>query len=327
MPPWTLSPGRTLVALARNGHGDLRLVSVRRMRVAADIEVEGGPIGALTWLAAERLLAVQEVGNERQQLLAIDVARRRVTARRALAGSVLAVARTPRELVLLVAPANAVGRARLAVADPQGPIRFVRLERILAGSRLVDAAEHRLERRIPGLAVDPQGRRAFLVDPRIVAEIDLRTLAVAYHEPKRQLTARAKSSTGPFRSARWLGDGLLAASGTDGERPAGLLLVDTRSWTVRTLDPDATSFVLAGDLLLATGADGLSAYGRDGARRFRLFDGSQTWVDRVHAGRAYVGTREQLLRIVDLSTGKVVGKRTDPLPELLVGAGGSWWGS
>jgi len=96
---------------------------------------------------------------------------------------------------------------------------------------------------------------------------------------------------------------------------------------VRTVDPGTTSFVLAGELLLATGADGLSAYGRDGARRFRLFDGSQTWVDRVQGGRAYVGTREQLLRIVDLSTGKVVGKRTDPLPELLVGAGGSWWGS
>lgn len=327
MPPWALSPARTLLALARNGHGDLRVVNVRRMRVAADIELAGGPVGALAWLAPGRLLAVQEVGSERQQLLAVDVARRRVTARRALGGSVLAVARTPQELVLLVAPANAIGRARLAVADPRGGVRFARLQRILAGSRLVDAAEHRLERRIPGLAVDPQGRRAFLVDPSIVAEIDLRTLAVAYHEPKRQLTARTKSASGPFRSARWLGDGLLAASGTDGERPAGLLLVDTRSWTMRTVDPDATSFVLAGDLLLATGADGLSAYGRDGVRRFRLFDGEQAWVARVHAGRAYVGTRQQLVRIVDLSTGRVVGDRTDPLPQLLVGAGAGWWES
>jgi hypothetical protein len=325
MPPWTLSPARTLLALARNGHGDLRLVNLGPMRVAADIELEGGPIGALAWLVPGRLLAIQEVGNERQQLLAVDVARRRVTAHRALGGSVLAVARTPRELVLLVAPANAVGRARLAVASPSGGVRFVRLERIRAGSRLVDAAQHRLERRIPGLAVDPQGRRAFVVDPGIVAEIDLRSLAVAYHEPKRQLSARTKSASGPFRSARWLGDGLLAASGTDGERPAGLLLVNNRRWTVRTLDPDATSFVIAGDLLLATGADGLSAYGRDGVRRFRLFDGKQAWVTRVHAGRAYVGMGEQPLRIVDLAAGTVVGTRADPVPELLVGVSGGWW--
>lgn len=325
MPPWTFSPGRTLVALARNGHGDVRIVNVARMRVTADIRV-GGSIGLLAWLAPGRLLALQDVGGERQQLLAVDVNRRRVAARRALGGSVLAVARTSRELVLLVAPANAIGRARLALVGSRGGVRFVRLERILAGSKLVNAAEHRLQRRIPGLAVDPEGRRAFLVDPRLVAEIDLGSLRVAYHAPKREVTARTKSSSGPFRSARWLGRGLLAVSGTDDDRPAGLLLLDTRGWAARSVDPDATSFVVAGDLLLATGASGLSAYGRDGERRFRLFEGRQAWVARVHDGFAYVGAGQQPLRVVDLSAGKVTGDRADPLPELLVGAGGGWWG-
>jgi hypothetical protein len=325
MPPWTLSPARTVLALARNGHGDLRLVNLSRMQVAADIELAGGPVGALAWLAPGRLLALQEVGGERQQLLAVDVARRRVTARRLLGGSVLSVARTPRELVLLVARANAIGPARLAVADPRGRVRSVGLKRILAGSKLVDAAEHRLQRRIPGLAVDPQGRRAFLVDPSIVAEIDLVSLKVAYHAPKRQLTARTKSSSGPFRSARWLGGGLLAVSGSDDDRPAGLLLVDTRSWTMRTVDPGASSFVVAGKLLLAMGSDGLAAYTHDGETQFRLFEGEQAWVARVHDGLAFVGTREKL-RIVDLAAGRVIGERADPLPELLVGAGGGWWG-
>jgi hypothetical protein len=297
------------------------------MRVAADIELDGGPVGALAWLTPGRLLAVQEAGSERQQLLGIDVARRRVTTHFPLRGSVLSVARTPRDLVLLVAPANALGPARLVVVEPRGAVRIVRLERIRAGSKLVDAAEHRLQRRIPGLAVDPAGRRAFLVDPRLVAEIDLRSLKVAYHAPERQLTTRAKSSEGPFRSARWLGGGLLAVSGMDDDRPAGLLLVDTRSWTVQTVDPDATSFVLAGDLMLATGLKaGLTAYGRDGEKRYQLLDGRQAWVELVHDGHAYVGANQQPIRIVDLGTGRVIGDRTAPLPSLLVGAGGGWWG-
>jgi hypothetical protein len=348
-PAWSFSPNRASLALARDGYS-LRIIDVGRMRVAADLRLGGGSIGALAWLARGRVLAVEEVGYERNRLLAIDVAKGRVTRRTALGGSVLALARTPRELVMLVSPSRAIGAARLAVADARGAVRFVRLGRIVAGSKLLGGPGVRVERRVPGLAVDPTGRRAFVVAPTLAAEIDVRSLAVTYRDLalapsfRRLLTrspaALAKTARGYWRWARWLGAGLLAVSGTEeadktGTRPAGLRLVDTRSWSVRTVDAGATSFLVAGDLLLVTGGPGagLAAYGFDGRERFRLsFDGLAAWVAQVNGSRVYVGItqangqREQLL-VVDLPSGRVVGERPLPLPWLLLETASSWWGS
>jgi hypothetical protein len=54
-------------------------------------------------------------------------------------------------------------------------------------------------------------------------------------------------------TARWLGKGLIALAGTretataqvDTYRPTGLQIVDTRNWSVRTLDPRADTFMVA----------------------------------------------------------------------------------
>jgi hypothetical protein len=82
-------------------------------------------------------------------------------------------------------------------------------------------------------------------------------MAVSYHELDRPsllerlfrwLTPNAdgKVTEGPVREARWLGEGMIAVSGTDysivtagGEErvdatPSGLELIETRSWTSRT---------------------------------------------------------------------------------------------
>jgi hypothetical protein len=357
LPAWTRSPGGSRLAVARNGRRavlSLRLVDVKRLRVTSDLRLDGGPVGLLAWLAPRRLLAVQEVCcAERQRLVAVDASTGRVLAKRALRGTVLRVARTDGALVLLVAPAKAIGPARLVVADRRGAMRVVRLGRVRAGSRLVNRSTFRTRRRLPGLALDEAGRRAFVVEPGRVAEVDLDRLAVSHHElvqpaaPARRPSraVHAKAADGRTRFALWLGGGLLAVSGADEEdraevRPAGLSLVDTRTWTARTIEAGATDFVVAGDLLLATGAGdpatgggiGLAAYGFDGRERFRLFAGSDAWIQEVHRGRAYAGItrpdgRQAPMRVVDLERGRVAGRRHLPLPWLVLDTPASWWES
>jgi hypothetical protein len=329
-------------------------VDVDRMRVTATVRLAGGPIGALAWLAPGRVIAVQEISGERQRLITVDLVKQRVAARRALGGSVQQLARTTEELVLLLAPAGAIGPARIAVADRAGGIRFVRLDRILAGSKLLGTGSgHRVDARLPGLAVDPLGRRAFVVDKAVAAEIDLKAGTLSYHSLDRassflsrlwnwlEPAAAAKQVSGHHRQARWLGASLLAVSGTDIEQgtmqPAGLLVVDTRDWSVRSINRGATGFHVAGDVLLAAGGSwdaaterttgiGLAAYGFDGRKQFQLFDGQLAWVAQLYGGRAYVGiSGQETLRVVELATGSVLTTRQQPLPWLLLGEGAGWW--
>ena len=352
IPPWSFSPDASRLALARNtrfGLRSVRLVDVPRMRVLADLRLPGGPVGGLAWLGPGRLLAVQEVCcSGRQRLLSIDVAGPRVTARRLLWGSVLHVARTSQELVLLLARTRGLGPAELAVADRLGRVQLVGLGRVPAGVPHELGSESAFRVSVPGLTVDPATRRAFVVAPGLVAQVDLRTLAVSHHSLARRASllarlhawlepaAQAKEGAGSARQASWLGGGILAVSGFDRSstttQPAGLTLVDTRSWRVKRVDARASAFVVGGGLLLVTGDDasGLSAYGLDGRQRFRLFSGRRAWVDQTYGSRAYVGVfrpngQPEALHVVDLSTGRAAGELAQPLPRLLVDPASGWW--
>lgn len=371
LPPWSFAPRAPLLALARNDQvltPSLRVVDVRRMRVRAEVPLASGAVGLLAWLAPRRVLVVQEVCcDERQQLVAVDLARRRGVARRPLGGRVVRAGRTARELVLLVAPAEEIGPARLAVADRTGAVRFARLERMPAGVKLLPGQDFRIEQSLPGLAVDPNGRRAFVVGPGLVAEVDLATLEVRYHEPEPAASvlsrlldwldpvAYAKGATGSMRTARWLGGGLLAVTGADEElvedargreenriRAAGLDVIDTRDWSVRTFDAGATNVQVAGGLLLATGSSldptgrtpravGLAAYGIDGRRRFRVFERREVWIRQVYRGRAYVDMSLRKppwasLRVVELDAGRATRREPGtPLPWLLLETASGRW--
>jgi hypothetical protein len=352
-PPWTASPNGWQLVVARNDFSSLLLVDAASMRTTAKIAVSGGEIGALAWLAPGRLLAVQERPDGRQRLLALDLATRKLVARTALGGWVQQVVKTERELTILLAPAGGIGPSRIAVADRRGAVRFVRVARITAGSRLRPAPGHHVDARDPGLAVDPTTRRAFVVSDTLVAEVDLRRLSVSYHSLGRKPSllrrlwswlepaASAKLVNGYDRRASWLGNGTLVVTGSDTEqgrfRPTGLRMVDTRSWNARTLHQGGTSFRITGDLVLAWGGVwdeaagrstgiGLAAYDLEGTERIHLFDGRHVWVDRVYDGRAYVGgSGGTETRIVDLATGGDLGTRQQPLPSLLLGGGDGWW--
>lgn len=339
-PPWAAAPDRQRLAVARNDASSVELIDARTLRVLARIPISGGSIGALSWLGGNRLLAVQEVGGERQRLLVLDPAKRRVVARHPLNGSVQRLALAGHRLVLVLSPVQRIGPARIAVASATGAVRVVPLAQIRAGSKVLGTgSQFAFETQLPGLAVDSVGGHAFVVDAGRVADVDLARLTVSYHPLSRQTAAATKEVSGHERDAVWLGGGTLAVSGSDTTRdqtrPAGLLAIDTRTWNVRTLNPDATSVELADNLLLASGERpdagkavgiGLVAYRLDGSRRFQVLDGQPVWLALAYGGRAYVGVSgEDPLTIVELASGAVGGQQTRSPPTLLLGRGAGWW--
>jgi hypothetical protein len=370
---WAFSADRATLAIASCGDTrsrGIRFVNARAMRVLGDLQLSRSfsddCTSSLTWLASRRLLAVVQTASETSVVL-VDPVARRVLRREALPAGPWATGRTRDELVVLLGNHGSFAPARLAVVDAEGRMRITTVERITAGTiEEGEGSEYRSRAIQPGLAVDPGGRRAFVV-PHAgpVAEIDLRTLAVSYHELDRPslfgrllrwLTpaAQAKVLEGPIRQARWLGDGMIAVSGVDysitanagGQplmtaAPAGVSLVDTRSWRARELDDEASGFAVGAGLVVAQGGrwdsgqergygPGLRAFGLDGRERWRLHPGEYRWLDPA-GPVGYVQISELSTEVVDLVSGSVlatvrwdVGNPTIQQPQLLAAQVSDW---
>lgn len=360
---WAFSPDRSRLALTpqfetRRGKtaSSIRIVDVAAMRRELELPLGLGYVPVLAWVEPDRVLAL--FAGQRLELVTVAPSARRVLSRVPLQGELMRTGATRDALVLLLSPENRIGPGTLVVASAGGDVRSVALDRVWIGVERPDAyADEPVARwREPGLAVDPDGRRAFVFPPGSdAAEIDLRTLAVSYHPLAEPVSlfgrlrnfvdpaAQAKAVEGPTRVARWLGGGLVAVSGVDHSTwrdrdnrlqarstPAGLTLVDTRSWTAITIDRGASDATFADGVLLATGSAcdsetdrctgmGLAAYGLDGRTRFRLLEGKMAWVSQVFRGLAYVGASEEPMRVVELVSGRIVAERSEPLPWLLLG--------
>lgn len=298
------------------------------------------------------------------EIVTIDPQTQKVRSRQRLPYMLLQSARAGGTLVLLLAPPADIGAATLAVVDPSGTVRTITLAPIVAGA--TPPAEEasgnfaQLRQNIPGLAVDPDGSRAFVV-PALgaVAAVSLADLAVSYHELAQPVSlfgrvhewleprAEAKGLNGPIRDARWLGSGVLAVSGGDeaifvganGDprmtwTPAGLRLIDTNTWGTKLVERGADTFSVFGDTLLVTGSRrdsaggdgstgmGLAAYGLDGARRLAFFGGHSVSVVLAFRDRAYVAAgSDSVLKVVDVSGAKLLKDRRAPLAQLLIGDG------
>ncbi len=288
------------------------------------------------------------MGVEETGIFVLDPVARRLVSARATEGQLISFGRTRDALVLLLAPDDGIGPARLALLGADGAYRTAELAQISAGWRHpLQADEPPGEHRHPGLAVDPVGGRAYVVGGGApVAEVDLRSLAVSYHRPARPVSlfgrlrdwlepsAHAKGPVlGSTRTARWLGNGLLAVTGDDG-RPgpggvvttvAGLSLVDTRTWSVRTLDRAASSAdVVAGTLLASANGFperpgiGLKAFDLEGNQRFHLFGSRSVSVLEHLDERVFVDAGSGT-RAVDARSGGLV-RAPRNLPHLLVGS-------
>jgi hypothetical protein len=195
----------------------------------------------------------------------------------------------------------------------------------------------------PGLAFDGDGERAFVVPPEgPIAEVDLVEMAVTYRRPAASLLhdvasalvvpASAKLGEWARVRAAWLGDGLLAVSGDRGStmdldvRAAGVSIVDTRDWTVCTLDPRPTHVTVSGGALLAWGGADFGEFGGTGLIGYDLTDGSrwhrfgrqyidvQIYGPYVYPINSWHGWR---VRTLDVETGNMLSRYRGRPPTVL----------
>jgi hypothetical protein len=330
---------------ADRGRSQLSLVDLRRMRRTARVELRArGLVSQILWHEPGRLVVLLD---DPPRAVAVSTRPLRAISVRRLPGRVVATDERAGRLVLVLAPARALGPSRLAVVDSGGRARTVALREVVSGwapvARAGDA--HGTRQRIPGLAVSPDGERAVVVPAGgRVADVDLHSLRVSYHdlsEPvsfSRRLSdwlepeAQAKTVEGPDRFARWVGRDHVAVTGmsylrSGGGSRAGLRLIDTGDWSVRTLATQAAGMVVVRDLVVAYSwaydrrkrGIGLRVYRPDGDERFHLFrNRSVDWVEAAFP-YAYVpsggGAR---FDVVDLRSGRVVARTRPRTPVSLV---------
>jgi hypothetical protein len=366
---WAFSADRSTLAIGSCGDTwkpRMRFVNARTMRVLGDLRLPRGYecASSLEWVEPDRLLAVL-TSSASSVVAVIDPVAPRLLRLTRLPAAPWATGVANRELVLLFGARDVFAPARVAVVDADGRMRTATAEDIRIGT-VVDYSkdDYRARTISPGFAVDPEGRRAFLVPASgRIAEIDLESLHVDYHELDRpslfgrllrwlEPSAEAKLVEGPMRDAHWLGDGVLAVSGMDysfsknaaGEpmevgKPSGVTLVDTRSWRSRMLSEASSGFAVAPGLVIAQGGEwdsehqrtigpGIVAFGLDGAERWRL--ASTNWIDPVGSfGIGYLWRGEERMDVVDLATGHTLrsldrSKDASPWPQLLAAHSSGW---
>jgi hypothetical protein len=349
-----VSPDGRLLAVGSEMHSTIQLLDLRRWRRLPALELSrhapprAGGAAAVAWPSPRRLVVLAGPSYAATTPMVVDPIARRVVHR---AGwRVLPLQwDSDRGRVVLLGTARwgrGPNAATLAAYDTRGRLRRVRLRRILAGYG--DRGTGPARDLTPALAVDWRAGRAYAVstDDRLVAEVDLHSWEVSYHELTEHRTAwgRLRELVDPpahakgepvqvrARMAELLPNGAIAVTGED--RPAtrpshlskptpfGLRLIDPRTWTVRTVDAEAQDLTLAGGTVLARrwsqGGDGLRgiglrAYDTAGELRWARFEGADTIVRGAAGRRAYVEVDEggrRRIHVLDLDSGRT--ERTLP---------------
>lgn len=316
--------GRT-IALKPRDASRVRVISAESLRVVRTMPARGVRLAFSIWPTPNRL-----VGYGQGDVVVVDPRAGRIVSRRTLAGAPLAFASTRRRLVLVLGRKNRIEPVTLATVEASGLVRSVRLPAVRAGFASAGGIARQGR---PGLAIDPSGRRAAVVAPGLVAEVDLSSLTVTLHRLEgRRPAAAQKAFDGWSRTAVWPSPSTIAVTGTDydasdgGDRmrraPVGLALVDTRRWESRVIEPGASQVAQAGRTLLATGVRGigLRAYTLGGSLRFHLFGNESLPTPHVAGGLAYLSDCSNALcyRVVDLLAGRLVGRALPRRPTVLV---------
>jgi hypothetical protein len=342
------SPRCNAVALPIH-RGPILLVHLGRGRRIGNVSLGGRPaIGPLAWTRADRLTGFV-APHQSQRVVTVAVPDGRVVAAHRVGGRPWVSEATSLGMVMIAGPGDRIGPATLALATPDGGMLRAPLSRIRAGYE--DRGPSAPAREVtPGLAVDEASGTAYVVGATepLVAEVDLATGAVTYHDLSLGGGAAAgpvaiaadRILTGPYRIAHWAGDGTIAVSGgdirprADWSRlaakglpatrvdPYGLQLVQTADWSVTTLDPLLFRFALAGETLVGMRWVGerLAVYGAGSDLLVRIRGSRPNGPVGVGWPYAYVTVKPpRLTHVVDLRTGRTVN--TIPLrrpPSLLV---------
>ncbi len=358
---WTFSPQGDVAALSTHAtdrglaQDVLRFVAVHSLKlVPRTIPLQGSAVAMLSANPHRIVALVQDCCTNTVSIAVVDPGARQIVSSAPLGGDAAVWTRAGDRLLVLVTPANAIGPAELAVVDAAGGVRRVKLGRVVSGrSSPEDHSAAMLgAQQIPALAADPATGRAYVIQPDgLAAEVSLGSLDVVYHDlgPASlaarlsawlQPDAQAKGMNGTAWHGLLLGNGFVAVTGSVehavvngnteqmSSSPAGLAIVDVRTWTIRTIDRGADEVSVTDGFLLATGRSwssteqrttgmGLVAYGSDTKLRFHLFDGGSAWVQQTWGGRAYVLV-DGKTTVVELSTGRVVEQRAAMIPWLLL---------
>lgn len=356
---WSFSPDRSQLTLAQGG--SLAFIDLRRLRVRSSVRVtKSGRIVLSSWLTPRRVLAFSRSCCPRSlSLSVVDPVARRVLVQRLLKGNPEKAARSELGLVVLFWPEAGAGPPTLARVDANGSVRSVVLNRIRAGVEADTATGGKLRRASdPGLAVDPDGRAYVVAGDAPVAEVDLATMTVNYHdlgepvsllgrlrswlEPEVQADARLN---GPLRSARWLGRGMVAVSGTNGRFsvhsdgtiegryvPAGLQLIDTKTWSVQTLDSESPAFAYPAGRLIAfhsaassAAEEAVVAFTLDGHELFRLRGLGWLGLFNAYQRYVYVPQDDQSVAVVDASRAKVIARAAGRFDLFLISPDDQLW--
>lgn len=338
------SPDRRTLLLASGEAPLLRFIDVAGLRLQGSLHLPGrGWPSEFLWRTSKRLTVLLQ--GEEPRLVTVDPQARRILGSQALPGLTFATEARAGRLAVLLAPSEGIGTARLAVLDGrQSRARVVRLAGIRAGSeRIADSPDSAAVRwQSPGLAVSPDGTRALVVPAgNRVAEVDLSSLKVSYHELSQPISllgrlrdwleppAEAKVLEGPSRFARWLGDHHVAVTGVDQNgikqgrwdvKHVGLRVIDVRNWSVRGRADHVSSILRARNILLAYGGDwpegtpgtGLHGYGTDAEERFHLLETTPiAWVETSWPYAYTVRVGNRLRDVIDLRSGQLL--RTIPV--------------
>ena len=350
--PWASSPDGSALALGSGRSTSLVFVDLRSMRRTGRIATAFTT--ALAWPTPDRIV-VLERRPKRWWFAVVDPTKSALVSRRPIGRRwyVAAAAIIRGGLAILAAPEGRVGAPRLLVLEGDGSARRLALPRIEAGQHRKQVGDrYRLWYRNPGLAVDAERGRAFVVTAGSrVAEVDLATFRVVYREAR---AVRARSlaaggaviasatgsggnvlATGTQRQARWLGNGSIAISGRN-ERlvrqrgslpiarddPAGLSVLDTRRWATRALSADVRWFHATPDSIVAQvpprrrPGTAVVGFTHDGVERFRI-ELDRVWFGVQSASPyVYLGLgqeyRNHEVAVVDARTGELVGTREAP---------------
>jgi hypothetical protein len=339
------SPDGAMLAVGGSETAVVDIVDLKRMRSMGTIELSAGTtVDRLHWPTTDRILA--SLWGEQPQVAALQPGARKPIAVHDLNGMILKSSPAGDGLVLLLAPADRIGPARLALFDGE-KVQYVDLPDVRAGwDESGEQEEYRARQLVPALAVDPSGSRAVVIAPgNRAVEVDLASLTTTSHDLVQAASllerfrnwlepgAWAKMIDGPELNAVWLPTGLIALSGvtyaSEGDSvratPAGLGLVDPANWSLRHVSDAPAWVTLREGTLLGSAwnedssAQSVHVFGPDGTPRFEIERRGQADLSQTAGEHLYVSTQDgREFEIVDLTTGQTVGRASPERPAYIV---------
>ena len=317
------SPDGSTLAIVYQQLPLVRFVDLERMRAVGDARLsDNAVVDQLRWTDRGLVALVDPPRGFR--LAWLDPVQRRITRVLRYRGEPGDFRLAAGRIVVVEWPAGRVGPVRLNVVDADGRARSTPVERISGGWERKGTTTTVTRMAEPGLAVDPAGERAWLADADgEICEVTLDSLAVRCNAVRSLAKNGAPWSR---RQLKLVADGTLALSGwekpTAGPRAAksiGLWLVETSTWRRRLLAPGIDSFRAAGGVVVGVRLGGVTAFGVDGAPRYRIEEPLQLGVISTTGPYLYVPRLDGRTVVAELATGRVLGRpaaRANPFQEL-----------